>query len=429
MDQTKQHTLADEISFSGKGLHFGEEAKVTIKPAKQATGLVLRVKGDEAPVCPDIADGSLHRTVLKVGDNEVHTVEHLLAALTGLGVDNAVIEVEGREIPGLDGSAGQIAEMVDKCGLTEQDAPRTIAKISRSVSASANDAVITAYPSKDGSFRITYILDYKESVLAQGLAEMTITPETMLREIAPCRTFVMKQHAEALRAAGFGQGANPQNTLVLDGGEVMENTLRFDDECIRHKILDVAGDLALVGRRLGVHVIACKSGHGLNIELAKILKSEIIKQENPKGLQDIKAIEATLPHRYPFLLVDRVLELEPRRRILALKNVTRNEEFFEGHFPGLPIMPGVLHVEALAQAAGMLMMREPDAKGKLAVLMGAEDVKWRRPVVPGDQIMLEVVTEKVRGKIMIVKGTARVDGDVVTEAKIKFALVEPGQYT
>lgn len=424
----KQQTLAKEIFFDGVGLHTGKDCKVTVRPGVAGGGFVLRVGGEETRIAPAIADGSLHRTVLKLGEAQVHTVEHLLGALHGSGADSAVVEVEGGEVPGLDGSAREFAEKIAEVGFTELEAEREVFAPRDAIAAGTGGASITAFPSRDGKFRVTYILDYPESRHARGTAELEITPQTVREALAPCRTFVMKCHADKLRAAGFGLGASTQNTVVLDGDTVVENELRFPDECVRHKILDIVGDLATVGCRLGAHVVAYKSGHALNLELAARLRREWQRSLHPKGLLDIRQVERVLPHRYPFLLVDRVLEMEPRRRILAYKNLTRNEEFFNGHFPGLPIMPGVLQIEALAQAGCVLMKGEESARDKLAVLMGIDEVKYRRPVVPGDRLMLEVVFAKLKGRIGVVNAKSSVDGEVATECTIKFALVDPEQY-
>lgn len=423
---TKQQTIQREFSFSGKGLHTAAESSVVVRPGDPDTGFVFEAGGKRATVDPRRADGARHRTILDVEGQEIHTVEHLLAALYGMGVDNALIAVEGGEVPGLDGSASSFSEAVAEVGLVEQDAERKVLNLQEPVAVAYKGSSVTAFPSTDGQFRVTYVLDYPESPLAQGTAELVIDAETVRQELAPCRTFVMKEHAQALLEAGLGQGANTENTLVLDGATVVDNELRFADECARHKVLDVVGDLATVGRRLAAHVVAYKSGHALNLELAQALARAALKQEHPRGILDIKGISEILPHRYPFLLVDRVIELEWKKRIVAYKNVTRNEEFFNGHFPGQPIMPGVLQVEALAQAGGIAMLG--DQIGKLAVLMSVDEVKYRRPVVPGDRFLMTVEIEKLRGKIGVARAKATVDGEVTTSCVIKFAVVSKEEY-
>lgn len=424
-----QQTLSSEFTFEGKGLHLGEPCSVTVHPAEPGTGFRLRVGDTTAAVDPKTADGTRHRTILSCGDDEVHTVEHLCAALWGMGVDNAEIEVAGGEVPGVDGSARPFADKVLEVGLTEQGAAREVFRPRQPICAGFGSSCITAYPTKKPGLRVTYILDYPESSLAQGMAEFDITPETMLEGLSPCRTFVMKCHAQAMLDAGLGQGANTENTIVLDGETVVENQLRFDDECARHKVLDVVGDLATLGLRFGMHVVAYKSGHALNLRLAQLLAEEHFNQTHPRGLLDVSDIERYIPHRHPFLLVDRVVAMTPRVHIRAYKNVTRNEDFFNGHFPGQPIMPGVLQVEALAQTGGVLLMQEQEYQGKLAVLMGVDEVKYRRPVVPGDRLEFDVTIERIRGRIGVVSAVASVDGEVTTQCTIKFALVDPEQYT
>jgi len=265
------------------------------------------------------------------------------------------------------------------------------------------------------------MIDYPESPLAQGTVEVEVTPETFLKQIASARTFVMKGQIEALQSAGHGKGANTQNTLVLDGAEVLQNSLRFEGEPAAHKILDILGDLATTGFRMGGHIVARKSGHQLNNKLAGQLLLDGLEQKHPGGVKNIKDIEATLPHRYPFLLVDRVIECIPMKRVVAYKNLTRNEPFFNGHFPGQPIMPGVLQIEAMAQASGLGLLANQNET--LAVLTGVEDVKFRRQVVPGDRLLMEITVEKYNGRLGAVAGRATVDGDLACSALIKFAFI------
>ena len=421
----KQMTVAQSVSFTGTGLHTGAESTVTIHPAEPGTGLAVRRNGETRRIAPSMSEGSRNCNAIRLdADTEILTLEHMLSAVWGLGIDNAIFEVTGPEAPGLDGSALACAQALREAGLKEQDADRNVFIPKESISVGGKDSGVAAFPSPDGKFRVTYILDYKESPLARGTVSVEITPDFFLSDIAPARTFVMKEHIAAMQAAGLGKGANPQNTLVLDGDTVVDNAFRVPDECVRHKILDLIGDLSILNRRLGVHIVATKSGHALNIALARAVERHMLKVENPVGVIDFKEITSILPHRYPFLLIDRVLELEKKKRIVAIKNLTFNENFFQGHFPGQPIMPGVLQVEALAQAGAIMMLGEFAGKGKLAVLMTADEVKWRRQVVPGDCLYLNAEFIKMKRNIGIVKVWATVDGETTTEATIKFAIID-----
>ncbi len=421
----KQRTLAGDAVFTGVGLHSGKDASVTVKPGAAGTGLVVRSAGAEARLTPSMSNGSRNCNSVRVGkDIEVMTIEHLLSAVWGLGIDNAVLDFSGPEAPGLDGSALEYTKGLLAAGIVEQEADRKIFIPKEAVSVGDASAGVAAYPSADGKFRVTYVLDYKESPHARGTATVEIAPDLYLEGVAPARTFVMKEHVEPMRAAGLGQGATAQNTLVLDGDKLLDNEFRLADECVKHKILDLVGDLSILNRRLGVHVVASRSGHALNIKLAEALQRHMLKVENPEGLMNYQDLTGLLPHRYPFLLVDRVVELEDKKRVVAYKNLTNNESFFQGHFPGRPIMPGVLQIEALAQAGALMMLGDFRGKGKLAVLMTADNVKWRRQVVPGDCLYLHAEFEKMKSRIGVVRAWATVDGEITTEATIKFAIVD-----
>lgn len=418
----KQTTLANSFFVEGKGLHNGENGKVTFLPAPAGTGYMIRSGKDEGLVRPWRIDGSRNRSIITLEKGtQIHTVEHALAALYGMGVDNAILEVEGNEIPGGDGSAKVFADHIAAVGVKELEEEAFFFQIEKEACAGAYGCTITATPIKERELRLTYTIDYPESPLAQGTVEKTITPEIFLNEIAPARTFVMKSQIEALQNAGLGKGANTQNTLVLDGAEVLQNALHFDGEPAAHKMLDIMGDLATVGFRMGGHIVARKSGHLLNNKLAGKLLLDGLEQKHPGGVKNIKDIENTLPHRYPFLLVDRVIECVPMKRVVAYKNLTRNEPFFNGHFPGQPIMPGVLQIEAMAQASGLGLLDNQDET--LAVLTGVDDVKFRRQVVPGDRLLMEITVEKYNGRLGAIVGRATVDGDLACSATIKFAFI------
>ncbi|MDR0362067.1 MAG: 3-hydroxyacyl-ACP dehydratase FabZ [Planctomycetota bacterium] len=425
MAAEKQRTLAGEAVFSGVGLHGGKEARIVLRPAEPDSGLRMAAGGAEKRLAPSLcAGGGNCNTVTIAKGVEVMTVEHLLSAVWGMGVDNLTIGVDGPEIPGLDGSALEFVKGIEKAGIVEQDAERRTFIPRDPVSVGDAKAGITAYPAPDGGFSVTYTLDYPESAHARGTGDFSLVPESYRELLAPARTFVMRQHADAMLAAGLGKGANPQNTVVLDGDAVVGGELRFADECLRHKVLDLVGDLSVVNRRLGVHIVARRSGHRQNVELARKLWSELSRAECPRGVMDIRQILRLLPHRYPFLLVDRVIELEERQRILALKNLTGNETFFQGHFPGQPIMPGVLQIEALAQAGAIMLLGEFKDQGKLALIVGCDGVRWRRQVVPGDALYLHVEADRFNGRIGAVRAWGTVDGDVTVEAMIKFAIID-----
>jgi UDP-3-O-[3-hydroxymyristoyl] N-acetylglucosamine deacetylase/3-hydroxyacyl-[acyl-carrier-protein] dehydratase len=280
-------------------------------------------------------------------------------------------------------------------------------------------------------FKISYALEYPHPMLRQSVT-FTITPETYEKELACCRTFCLKEEADALLAKGLGQGATTANTLVFGPNGVMDNTLRFPDEAARHKVLDCLGDLYLLGMPIKGHVFAFKSGHNLNRELLKKIAEQKKKYEAVRALSkveyrpgsslDVQAIMKVIPHRYPFLLVDRILEIESGKRAVAIKNVTANEAFFQGHFPARPVMPGVLMVEAMAQVAGVIVLSNPELAGKLAFFMSVDGVKFRKVVEPGDQVVMEVEITKARSRVAQARGVCKVDGEIVCEAEMGFAL-------
>lgn len=430
----KQRTIGKEVSFKGIGLHTGVESELTLRPADENTGVVFNLEHNGVsvtiPVSAKTTAAGLHRTVALKDDVSIQTIEHLMAAVAGNSIDNINVDLTANEVPGGDGSAAVFNDLIKEAGIVDQGGAIKTFVLKNPITVSdGNGGIVTAVPYKKG-LKLTYTVDYADSRLAQGMCELEVSPDSFGEEIAKARTFCLEKHAEAMRSNGCGMGASTENTLVLREDSVVDNELRYENECARHKVLDMLGDISVIGRPLCMHVVALRSGHNLNAEFVKELQKAIINDENPRGLLDIREIEATLPHRYPFLLVDRIVELEPGKRVVGYKNITRNEEFFEGHFPGQPVMPGVLQIEAMAQTAGVMLLKSMDDSSKmLAVLMSVDGVKYRRPVVPGDKLLMTIEMDKIRGRIGQVTAKATVDGDISAEAKIKFALVDAEDYT
>jgi UDP-3-O-[3-hydroxymyristoyl] N-acetylglucosamine deacetylase / 3-hydroxyacyl-[acyl-carrier-protein] dehydratase len=427
-----QRTIAEVARVRGTSFLQGLDVELRFRPTGANTGVVfLRSDLPDRPEVPALVEHVIprqRRTTIGRGPAVVEMVEHVMAALAGLRVDNCVVEIDGPETPGCDGSSRAFAEAIVRAGLVEQDAPREVLVIDRPVTVRDGDSALTAFPGETGRLVLSYQLDYgsKSPIGRQGYF-VDVVPESFLDELSTSRTFLLQAEADALRKAGIGSRTTERDLLIFGPDGVIGNELRFADECARHKTLDLLGDLALVGKDLSGHVIAHRSGHQLNAELAReLLKlADHRRPHRPPAeapILDIGAILQALPHRYPFLLVDRVVVLEPGRRIVALKNVSYNDPFFQGHWPGRPIMPGVLIVEAMAQAAGVLVGHGAE-KGREALLASLDGVKLRRPVVPGDQLRLEAGSVRARGRAVQVKAVARVDDRVVAEAKIRFMLV------
>ena len=436
---SKQRTIAKDISFKSRGLHTGHEIELVLKPAKAGDG--IRFIRTDLPERPEIRLGtsaviagqdSGRYSALRQGDAIIYTVEHLMSALCGLGIDNITAELSSDEAPGLDGSALGYVKAIKAAGLVDLEAEKEYCDIKEPICVSKNGASVMIVPADE--FRVSYTLDYPHPQLASQVATFTLTPETFEKEIAPCRTFCMQEEAETIRAKGLGQGANYDNTLVFGKDGVIKNTLRFPNEPARHKVLDCVGDFYLLGIPIRGHIFAFRSGHVLNRELLKKIEEQknkyafkraLHKVEQKAGVgMDVRGIMNVIPHRYPFLLVDRILEIEPGKRAVAIKNVTVNEAFFQGHFPARPVMPGVLMVEAMAQVAGVIVLSNPELRGKLAFFMSVDGVKFRKVIEPGDQVVMEVEIIKARSRVAQAKGTCKVDGQVVCEAEMGFAFGE-----
>jgi len=430
-----QTTLAKPVSFSGIGLHTGNKVTLKFNPAPINTGIkFVRTDIEGKPEIPalvtnvkDISRG----TTIGVGDVKIHTVEHILAAVTGMGIDNIIIEVDSNEPPVADGSSLPFFEALKKAGTNIQGEPRQYYELTQPVSLYHNDMYVVIIPADE--YRVSFTVSYDHPLLGCQYESFVISPESFEREIASARTFCFENEVETLKKQGLIKGGSLDNAVVIGEKKIL-NELRYPDEFVRHKMLDIIGDLTLLGKPLKAHVMAIKSGHALNIKVAQKLHQ---MQQRPKqtGMKvkknlvvgkelDINAIKEILPHRYPFLMVDRIIDMEADKRAVGIKNVSANEHFFEGHFPGHPIMPGVLIVEALAQVAGVLMLGKEENMGKIAYFMSIDKVKLRKPVLPGDQLILEVEMLKIKSRTGLVAGKAYVNDNVVTEAEFKFAVVE-----
>ncbi len=426
----QQRTLKTAVEFEGIGLHSGESVKVRVLPAPPDNGIeFLRSDVPDAQPIPatiTFYSDKERRSRLQRGPVHVDTVEHLLAACSGLQIDNLTVEISGVEMPGMDGSSTPFVELFKQAGVVEQRPEARVFKLTEPVYVQHGDASLVALPTEHEGLTIQYIASFDDPGIAGGSVRYTLSPEVFEKEIAPARTFCLASEVEALRAAGLGKGATRENTVVLGDPDT---ELRVPEEPVRHKLLDIVGDLQLLGAGLQAHVIATRSGHKMNAELVRKLL-DLMQKEEAGGLitresgMDIREILRMLPHRYPFILIDRVIEIDGYKKAVAVKNVTINEPFFQGHFPGQPLMPGVLQLESMAQLAGVLLLRKLENTGKLAVLWAIDRVKLRGGVTPGDQLRIEVVTEKMKGKIARVNGTGLVAGKVVCEAVLTFTMVD-----
>lgn len=425
-----QRTLRAPVEFSGVGLHSGQVVHARVLPAPQGTGIeFVRTDVPDAQPIPALVQYRVQadlRTRLKRGNSEVETVEHLLAVCSGLGVDNLRIEMDGPEMPGMDGSSRMFLELFQQVGTVEQRAEARTFRLDEPIYVREKSATLVALPSEQPGLTLQYIASFDDPGVQGGSYQLDVTPESFAKEIASARTFCLASEVEKLKAAGFGKGATRENTVVLGDPATQ---MRMPSEPVRHKMLDLLGDLSLLGADLHAHVIATRSGHATNAELVRRLIDLMQEKETGGVIQresglDIREVMKLLPHRYPFLMIDRVIEIDGYQRAVGIKNVSINEPFFQGHFPNHPVMPGVLQLEAMAQLAGVLLLRKLEFTGKIAVLWSIDKVKLRGAVVPGDQLRIEVETLRMKGEMGQVKGTGSVAGRVVCEANLMFTMLE-----
>jgi UDP-3-O-[3-hydroxymyristoyl] N-acetylglucosamine deacetylase/3-hydroxyacyl-[acyl-carrier-protein] dehydratase len=438
----KQRTLSRPVSIKGNALHTGDAVTLTLKPAPAGHGIVFTrtdLSGlPEIKPRVDFVTDLVRATTIQSGHVKIHTVEHVLSALSGCGIDNAVVEMNASEPPILDGSARPFVNMIIEAEPVEQDRERDFYVLDAPLSVTRGNSSIIALP-HDG-LKISCTSADDRGIHTQHLS-LSIDPETFIAQIAPARTFTIYEDIEELLKLGKIRGGSLDSAIVIKGDKIMsKEPLRFKDEFVRHKILDIIGDISLLGTPLKAHIVATRPGHAINAELTKAL-FERQKEGKGSGARkkgaarpaikadvgslDIRSILDVLPHRYPFVMIDRVVEFKGTDELVAIKNVTFNEPYFGGHFPGNPVMPGVLQLEAMAQAAGVLIVRFNNWIPRPAFFMSADKVKFRRPVRPGDQLVIRAKLVKVRGgKIALAEVSCTVDDQVVSSAELMITIMD-----
>jgi UDP-3-O-[3-hydroxymyristoyl] N-acetylglucosamine deacetylase/3-hydroxyacyl-[acyl-carrier-protein] dehydratase len=424
----EQQTLGAETVFEGPGLHTGTAVRMRFLPAERGSGIRFRRADlDGAPEVPALLDNVAdtdRNTGLAAGAARVATVEHVLAAVAACEIDNLVIELDGPEVPIGDGSFAPFFDLLRAAGTVRQGGAARVLELTEPVRAEGPaGASYAALP--DGQYRVATTIEFDHPLIRRQFAAFDITPDAFASDLARARTFGFLRDGHALRERGLARGAMPGNAVILDETGVVSGDLRWADEFVRHKIGDVIGDLALTGCRIRAQVIATRPSHAGNIALARAMVQAAKRSAHGAPIVDIVRIMQHLPHRYPMLLVDRIIEFEQGKRIVGIKNVTINEPFFQGHYPGHPIMPGVLIIEAMAQVGGLLMMDAiENIEEKVVYFMTMDNVKWRRPVTPGDQIRFELEMLQVRRQTCRMRGIGYVDGQIVAEADLMARIMD-----
>ena len=420
-------------------MHSGNKVTMTFLPAPPNSGIRFRrvdLEGRpeiEARI-ENVAETNRSTTLAK-GNTRIHTVEHVLATFAGFGVDNAIVELDANEPPIGDGSAREYCKMIEAAGMAPQEERKDPLKITAPIQLEMGETLMMLFP--DEGFKISCTSSDKQNRFTQFYS-VELSPKTWERELAPARTFCFFEEIDYLIRNGLIRGGTLENAVVIRDDVVLTTEpLRYPEEFVRHKILDIVGDLSLLGRPLQGRLVAVKPSHSANCELARRIAAQARRPmsfappppparppqdpPNADGSIGVQELLNLLPHRYPFLMVDRIVKVEGSK-IIGVKNVTINEPYFQGHFPGHPIMPGVLQLEAMAQVAGVLMLRRADAERQIAYFMSAEQVKWRKPVLPGDVLVIEIEITKMRGKIGKARGECKVRDEIVSEAEITFML-------
>ncbi len=412
----ERRTIARAIAINGIGLHLGQPCRLEFRPAPSGAGVYFRrVDRPDEPSIPAhirMAVEAERRTQLGTGPSALHTVEHVLAAVGSLHLDDLEIAMDASEPPIMDGSAAPFLAALAEAGVVQNGGRPDWLILRQPLRVEDGESVYIAEPSLD--LELDVRIAFPHPLIGEQEGAWHVTPQSFARELASARTFGFVHEVDALRARGLIQGASVENAVVLDANGLRSGPLRWSDEFVRHKALDCIGDLALAGARVRARITAHRPSHRGTVAFVRELVRTAVRESAVYSVEDIMKV---LPHRYPFLLVDRILEIEEGKRIVGLKNVTINEPFFQGHFPGHPIMPGVLIVEAMAQVGGMLLMRTIEDPGsKVVYFMSLDNIKFRRPVKPGDQIRFELEVLQLRGSTCKMRGIGYVEGDVVAQA-------------
>jgi UDP-3-O-[3-hydroxymyristoyl] N-acetylglucosamine deacetylase/3-hydroxyacyl-[acyl-carrier-protein] dehydratase len=430
-------TFAKSAALSGTSLHTGEKVTLKVHAAPPDFGIKFRRKDLQEEPTIDARIENLktveRATTIGEGSVRVHTVEHVLAALSAMGIDNAIVEMDANEPPIVDGSAQPFVELIKKAGIVAQETPRRFFEVREPIHVeSKSGAIVVLLP--DNKFRISCTQAGPNGRFTQFLST-EVSPAIFEREIAPARTFVYYEDVQPLMEKNLIKGGSLENAVVVRGDAVLsKEPLRFPDEFVRHKILDIIGDLTLTGQRIRGHVIAVKPGHAVNADLARAIMKEQAKtvaMSPPRkfppgeGGLEIGEVMQILPHRYPFLMVDRILGFEGETKCTGVKSITINEPYFQGHFPGHPVMPGVLQVEAMAQVASVLLMRIAKSASRIGYFMSADNVKFRKPVFPGDTLFIQAELTKARsGRIAKASCCCMVNDVVVSEGDLMFTFLD-----
>ena len=424
----KRRSIQREATLSGTGLHTGAETRAVFRPGPAGRGVIFRrtdLDGKpEVPARLSEVEALERRTAIGHGAATIHTVEHLLAAVAAHEIDDLQVDLTGPEPPIMDGSVGPYFTALAEAGPVDVDGEAVVLAVQAPFTVTDGEAAYVVAPSK--RFQLTVTIEFPHPLIGRQVGSYDVSPDAFATELAPARTFGFTSEVATLQAKGLIKGASTASAIVLDErGIVNGGRLRWPDEFVRHKAADIVGDLALTGCRIRAHVVATRPSHSGNVALARALARAAARSGVPA--MDIGRIMDVLPHRYPFLLVDRIVEVEGDKRIVGIKNVTINEPFFQGHFPGHPIMPGVMIIEAMAQVGGMLLLTHfegQNVEDKVVYFMSLDNVKFRRPVLPGDQLRFELEMIAFRGKTCRMIGQAFVDGQLVAEAEMMAAVVD-----